>query len=122
MLKIFLSLFLRHQLWLKLNSITCILHAYGCNDLVNTDEVMGYDGVIDTFDTLTKNLKQVSICWAQFCWATIWFLGCKENLIASSAGLGLLLTYDTTIWSSLPLNLLSKFHEHPLLETLLGNR
>ena len=42
--------------------ITCILRACGCNDSVNADEVMDYDGVVDTLDTFTESLKQVSIC------------------------------------------------------------
>ena len=41
--------------------ITCILRACGCNDSVDADEVMDYDGVVDTLDTFTESLKQVSI-------------------------------------------------------------
>jgi len=39
--------------------ITCILRACGCNDSVDADEVMDYDGVVDTLDDFTESLKQV---------------------------------------------------------------
>jgi cohesin complex subunit SA-1/2 len=39
--------------------INCILRACGCNDSVDADEVMDYDGVVDTLDTFTESLKQV---------------------------------------------------------------
>lgn len=45
--------------------INCILRACGCNDSVDADEVMDYDGVVDTLDKFTESLKQV--CWSNLC-------------------------------------------------------
>lgn len=39
--------------------INCILRACGSNDSVDADEVMDYDGVVDTLDNFTESLKQV---------------------------------------------------------------
>ncbi|KAI6128214.1 hypothetical protein EDD16DRAFT_1550109 [Pisolithus croceorrhizus] len=38
--------------------INCILRACGCNDSVDADQVVDYDGVVDTLDTFTEGLKQ----------------------------------------------------------------
>ncbi|THH30478.1 hypothetical protein EUX98_g3693 [Antrodiella citrinella] len=38
--------------------INCILRACGCNDSVNADEVVDYDGVVDALDNFTEALKQ----------------------------------------------------------------
>lgn len=39
--------------------INCILRACGCNDIVDADQVVDYDGVVDALDTFTEGLKQV---------------------------------------------------------------
>lgn len=39
--------------------INCILRSCGCNDTVNEDEVVDYDGIIDALDNFTEALKQV---------------------------------------------------------------
>lgn len=39
--------------------INCILRACGCNESVNSDQVMDSDGVVDVLDTFTDGLKQV---------------------------------------------------------------
>ena len=39
--------------------INCVLRACGCNNSVNEDEVLDYDGVVDALDTFTDNLKLV---------------------------------------------------------------
>jgi cohesin complex subunit SA-1/2 len=39
--------------------INLILRSCGCNDSVNADEVVDYDGVVDALDTFTEGLKQV---------------------------------------------------------------
>lgn len=39
--------------------INCILRACGCNDSVDADEVLDYDGVVDSLDNFTEGLKQV---------------------------------------------------------------
>lgn len=39
--------------------INCILRACGCNDSVDADQVVDYDGVVDVLDTFTEGLKQV---------------------------------------------------------------
>lgn len=39
--------------------INCILRACGCNDSVDGDEVLDYDGVVDALDNFTEALKQV---------------------------------------------------------------
>ncbi|KAH8097102.1 hypothetical protein BXZ70DRAFT_1009416 [Cristinia sonorae] len=38
--------------------VNCILRACGCNDSVNADEVVDYDGVVDALDNFTEALKQ----------------------------------------------------------------
>ncbi|KAG6336650.1 hypothetical protein ID866_2431 [Astraeus odoratus] len=37
--------------------INCILRACGCNDSVDADQVVDYDGVVDALDTFTEGLK-----------------------------------------------------------------
>lgn len=39
--------------------INLILRSCGCNDSVNEDEVVDYDGVVDALDNFTEALKQV---------------------------------------------------------------
>jgi hypothetical protein len=39
--------------------INCVLRACGCNDSVDADEVVDYDGVVDALDNFTEGLKQV---------------------------------------------------------------
>lgn len=39
--------------------VNCILRACGCNDTVNEDETVDYDGVVDALDNFTEALKQV---------------------------------------------------------------
>ena len=39
--------------------VNCILRACGCNDSVNQDEAVDYDGVVDALDNFTEALKQV---------------------------------------------------------------
>jgi cohesin complex subunit SA-1/2 len=39
--------------------INFILRACGCNDSVDADEVLDYDGVVDSLDNFTEGLKQV---------------------------------------------------------------
>ncbi|KAF8270027.1 hypothetical protein EI94DRAFT_1723662 [Lactarius quietus] len=38
--------------------VNCILRACGCNDSVNQDEAVDYDGVVDALDNFTEALKQ----------------------------------------------------------------
>ncbi|KAH9167093.1 hypothetical protein EDB89DRAFT_2245915 [Lactarius sanguifluus] len=38
--------------------VNCILRACGCNDSVNQDEAIDYDGVVDALDNFTEALKQ----------------------------------------------------------------
>ncbi|EIW79750.1 hypothetical protein CONPUDRAFT_106434 [Coniophora puteana RWD-64-598 SS2] len=38
--------------------INCVLRACGSNDSVDADEVVDYDGVVDSLDTFTEGLKQ----------------------------------------------------------------
>ena len=40
--------------------INLILRSCGCNDSVDADEVLDYDGVVDALDTFTEGLKQVN--------------------------------------------------------------
>lgn len=40
--------------------INFILRACGCNDSVDSDEVMDYDGVVDALDNFTEGLKKAS--------------------------------------------------------------
>lgn len=39
--------------------INLILRSCGCNDSVDADEVVDYDGVVDALDNFTEGLKQV---------------------------------------------------------------
>ena len=39
--------------------VNCILRACGCNNSVNQDEAVDYDGVVDALDNFTEALKQV---------------------------------------------------------------
>lgn len=39
--------------------INCILRSCGCNDSVDEDRVVDYDGVLDALDDFTEVLKQV---------------------------------------------------------------
>lgn len=39
--------------------INCILRACGCNDSVDADRAVDYDGVLDALDDFTEGLKQV---------------------------------------------------------------
>ena len=41
--------------------INCVLRACGCNDSVDADQVVDYDGIVDVLDTFTEGLKQVRI-------------------------------------------------------------
>ena len=38
--------------------INCVLRACGCNDTVNEDEAVDYDGIVDALDNFTEALKQ----------------------------------------------------------------
>jgi hypothetical protein len=38
--------------------VNCILHACGCNEAVNEDEAVDYDGVVDALYNFTEALKQ----------------------------------------------------------------
>ncbi|OCH94580.1 hypothetical protein OBBRIDRAFT_747233 [Obba rivulosa] len=81
--------------------ITCILRACGCNDSVNEDEVMDYDGVVDALDNFTEALKQYDSpiypltsklpVFKKFRRSLSEFL---DRLIGSAAELGLLYTSD----------------------------
>ncbi|GBE83439.1 hypothetical protein SCP_0504880 [Sparassis crispa] len=81
--------------------INCVLRACGCNDSVNEDEVVDYDGVVDALDNFTEGLKKddspvypltskLSV-FKKFRKSLSEFL---ERLIASSAELGSLYTSD----------------------------
>lgn len=39
--------------------INCILRSCGCNDSVDEDRVVDYDGVVDALDDFTEALKKV---------------------------------------------------------------
>ena len=41
--------------------INCILRACGCNDSIDADQAIDYDGVVDALDTFTEGLKQVTM-------------------------------------------------------------
>lgn len=41
--------------------INFILRACGCNDSVDADEAVDYDGVVDALDNFTEGLKKVCI-------------------------------------------------------------
>ena len=45
--------------------INCVLRSCGCNDSVNGDEVVDYDGVVDALDNFTEALKQVRNLFCQ---------------------------------------------------------
>ena len=40
--------------------INLILRACGCNDTVDADQAIDYDGVVDALDNFTEGLKQVN--------------------------------------------------------------
>jgi cohesin complex subunit SA-1/2 len=40
--------------------INLILRSCGCNDSLDADKVLDYDGVVDALDTFTEGLKQAS--------------------------------------------------------------
>lgn len=46
--------------------VNCILRACGCNETVNEDEAVDYDGVVDALDNFTEALKQVRLRRAPF--------------------------------------------------------
>jgi cohesin complex subunit SA-1/2 len=46
--------------------INFVLRACGCNDSVNADEVVDYDGVLDALDNFTEGLKKVRSFLAVF--------------------------------------------------------
>ncbi|KZT04963.1 uncharacterized protein LAESUDRAFT_702953 [Laetiporus sulphureus 93-53] len=81
--------------------INCILRTCGCNDSVNADEVVDYDGVVDALDNFTEALKNDDSpiypltsklpVFKRFRQSLSEFL---ERLIASSAELGSLYTSD----------------------------
>ncbi|KAF7978768.1 hypothetical protein HWV62_44804 [Athelia sp. TMB] len=81
--------------------INCILRACGCNDSVDADEVMDYDGVVDTLDNFTESLKQENSpiypltsklpVFKKFRRSLSEFI---ERVIASSAELGSLYSSD----------------------------
>ena len=41
--------------------INCVLRTCGCNESLDEDRVMDYDGVVDALDDFTELLKKVSI-------------------------------------------------------------
>lgn len=48
--------------------VNCILRCCGCNDTVDEDAAVDYDGVVDALDNFTEALKQVrgltfSVLW-----------------------------------------------------------
>ncbi|KAH9947828.1 hypothetical protein B0H21DRAFT_821509 [Amylocystis lapponica] len=81
--------------------INCILRACGCNDSVNEDEVVDYDGVVDALDNFTEGLKKDDSpvypltsklpVFKRFRRSLSEFL---ERLISSAAALGSLYTSD----------------------------
>ncbi|KAI0074611.1 hypothetical protein K474DRAFT_1765478 [Panus rudis PR-1116 ss-1] len=81
--------------------INCILRACGCNDTVNQDEVVDYDGVVDALDNFTEALKQEDSpvypltsklpAFKKFRKSLSEFL---SRLISSAAALGQLYTSD----------------------------
>jgi cohesin complex subunit SA-1/2 len=46
--------------------VNCILRACGCNETVNEDEAVDYDGVVDALDNFTESLKQVRLRLLRF--------------------------------------------------------
>ncbi|KAI9513450.1 hypothetical protein F5148DRAFT_1273088 [Russula earlei] len=72
--------------------VNCILRACGCNDTVNEDEAVDYDGVVDALDNFTEALKQSRLpIFKKFRKSLSEFL---ERLIISAAELGILYTTD----------------------------
>ncbi|RDB23493.1 Cohesin subunit psc3 [Hypsizygus marmoreus] len=81
--------------------INLILRACGCNDSVDSDEVLDYDGVVDALDNFTEGLKKDNSpvypltsklpVFKKFRRSLSEFI---ERLIASSADLGALYTSD----------------------------
>ncbi|KAG5641552.1 hypothetical protein DXG03_004787 [Asterophora parasitica] len=81
--------------------INLILRACGCNDSVNSDEVVDFDGVVDALDNFTEGLKQDNSpvypltskmpVFKKFRRSLSEFI---ERLIASSADFGVLYTSD----------------------------
>ncbi|KAH9064622.1 hypothetical protein EDB87DRAFT_1804088 [Lactarius vividus] len=81
--------------------VNCILRACGCNDSVNQDEAVDYDGVVDALDNFTEALKQDDSplypltsklpIFKKFRRSLSEFL---ERLIVSAAEVGVLYTTD----------------------------
>ncbi|KAI0301249.1 hypothetical protein BC826DRAFT_1155978 [Russula brevipes] len=81
--------------------VNCILRACGCNDAVNEDEAVDYDGVVDALDNFTEALKQDDSplypltsrlpIFKKFRRSLSEFL---ERLIISAAELGVIYTTD----------------------------
>lgn len=81
--------------------VNCILRACGCNDSVNQDEAVDYDGVVDALDNFTEALKQDDSplypltsklpIFKKFRRSLSEFL---ERLIVSAAEIGVLYTTD----------------------------
>ncbi|KAH9996308.1 hypothetical protein BJV77DRAFT_175068 [Russula vinacea] len=81
--------------------VNCILRACGCNETVNEDETVDYDGVVDALDNFTEALKQDDSplypltsrlpIFKRFRKSLSEFL---ERLIISAAELGALYTTD----------------------------
>ena len=44
--------------------VNLILRACGCNDSVNADEAVDYDGVVDALDNFTEGLKQACLIFS----------------------------------------------------------
>lgn len=42
--------------------INLVLRSCGCNDSVNADEAVDFDGIVSTLDDFTESLKQVCKC------------------------------------------------------------
>ncbi|KAH9974267.1 hypothetical protein BGW80DRAFT_1436857 [Lactifluus volemus] len=81
--------------------VNCVLRACGCNDTVNEDEAVDYDGVVDALDNFTEALKQDDSplypltsrlpIFKKFRKSLSEFI---ERLVVSAAELGLLYTTD----------------------------
>ncbi len=41
--------------------VNCTLRACGCNETVNEDEAVDFDGVVDALDNFTEALKEVRL-------------------------------------------------------------
>ena len=59
--------------------VNLILRSCGCNDTVNADEAVDYDGVVDTLDNFTEGLKKV-MCTHSYCHCTESVLGQFTNI------------------------------------------